>query len=132
MCLAEALLRISDKVIRDALICDKISSGNWQSCVGRSLSLFVNAAAWRLLFTGRLVPTHNEISLSHPLNHIIGRSGEPLVRKDVDTAMRPTGEQSVTGETTVEALTNTRKLEEKGFCYSYDMLGEVALTTSDT
>lgn len=44
MCLAEALLRIPDKATRDALIRDKISNGNWHSHIGRSPSLFVNAA----------------------------------------------------------------------------------------
>ena len=44
MCPAEALLRIPDKPTRDALIRDKISNGNWHSHLGRSPSLFVNAA----------------------------------------------------------------------------------------
>ena len=131
MCLAEALLRIPDKATRDALIRDKISNGNWQSHIGRSPSLFVNAATWGLLFTGRLVSTHNEANLSRSLNRIIGKSGEPLIRKGVDMAMRLMGEQFVTGETIAEALANARKLEEKGFRYSYDMLGEAALTAAD-
>ncbi|EOU9529042.1 trifunctional transcriptional regulator/proline dehydrogenase/L-glutamate gamma-semialdehyde dehydrogenase [Cronobacter dublinensis] len=131
MCLAEALLRIPDKATRDALIRDKISNGNWHSHIGRSPSLFVNAATWGLLFTGRLVSTHNEASLSRSLNRIIGKSGEPLIRKGVDMAMRLMGEQFVTGETIAEALANARKLEEKGFRYSYDMLGESALTAAD-
>jgi len=131
MCLAEALLRIPDKPTRDALIRDKISAGNWQSHLGRSPSLFVNAATWGLLFTGRLVSTHNEANLSHSLNRIISKSGEPLIRKGVDMAMRLMGEQFVTGETIAEALANARKMEEKGFRYSYDMLGEAALTAQD-
>lgn len=131
MCLAEALLRIPDKATRDALIRDKISSGNWQSHVGHSSSLFVNAATWGLLFTGKLISTHNETSLSSSLNRIIGKSGEPLVRKGVDMAMRLMGEQFVTGETIAQALANSRKLEQKGFSYSYDMLGEAALTAAD-
>ncbi|HCA9137349.1 TPA: trifunctional transcriptional regulator/proline dehydrogenase/L-glutamate gamma-semialdehyde dehydrogenase [Klebsiella quasipneumoniae] len=131
MCLAEALLRIPDKATRDALIRDKISNGNWQSHIGRSPSLFVNAATWGLLFTGKLVSTHNETSLSRSLNRIIGKSGEPLIRKGVDMAMRLMGEQFVTGETIAEALANARKLEDKGFRYSYDMLGEAALTAAD-
>lgn len=130
MCLAEALLRIPDKATRDALIRDKISNGNWQSHIGRSPSLFVNAATG-LLFTGRLVSTHNEANLSRSLNRIIGKSGEPLIRKGVDMAMRLMGEQFVTGETIAQALANARKLEEKGFRYSYDMLGEAALTAAD-
>lgn len=84
-----------------------------------------------LLFTGKLVSTHNEASLSRSLNRIIGKSGEPLIRKGVDMAMRLMGEQFVTGETIAEALANARKLEEKGFRYSYDMLGEAALTAAD-
>ncbi|MGV3346260.1 trifunctional transcriptional regulator/proline dehydrogenase/L-glutamate gamma-semialdehyde dehydrogenase [Enterobacteriaceae bacterium LUAb1] len=131
MCLAEALLRIPDKSTRDALIRDKISNGNWQSHLGRSPSMFVNAATWGLLFTGKLVSTHNESSLSRSLNRIIGKSGEPLIRKGVDMAMRLMGEQFVTGETIAEALANVRKMEEKGFRYSYDMLGEAALTAAD-
>nr|WP_201764253.1 trifunctional transcriptional regulator/proline dehydrogenase/L-glutamate gamma-semialdehyde dehydrogenase [Providencia sneebia] len=131
MCLAEALLRIPDKATRDALIRDKISTGNWQSHLGQSSSMFVNAATWGLLFTGKLVSTHNEAKLSSSLNRILSKSGEPLVRKGVDMAMRLMGEQFVTGETIAQALANARKLEDKGFRYSYDMLGEAALTEKD-
>ena len=55
MCLAEALLRIPDPATRDALIRDKISTGQWHEHLGRSPSLFVNAATWALLLTGKLV-----------------------------------------------------------------------------
>jgi RHH-type proline utilization regulon transcriptional repressor/proline dehydrogenase/delta 1-pyrroline-5-carboxylate dehydrogenase len=75
------------------------------------------------------LPITKPTSLS--LNRIIGKSGEPLIRKGVDMAMRLMGEQFVTGETIAEALANARKLEDKGFRYSYDMLGEAALTAAD-
>ncbi|MBF8774310.1 trifunctional transcriptional regulator/proline dehydrogenase/L-glutamate gamma-semialdehyde dehydrogenase [Pseudomonas fulva] len=131
MCLAEALLRIPDKGTRDALIRDKISTGNWQPHLGNSPSLFVNAATWGLLLTGRLVSTHNESGLTSSLTRIIGKSGEPMIRKGVDMAMRLMGEQFVTGETIAEALANATRFESKGFRYSYDMLGEAALTEHD-
>ncbi len=131
MCLAEALLRIPDKGTRDALIRDKISTGNWQPHLGNSPSLFVNAATWGLLLTGKLVATHNEAGLTSSLSRIIGKSGEPMIRKGVDMAMRLMGEQFVTGETIAEALANASKFESKGFRYSYDMLGEAALTEHD-
>jgi len=131
MCLAEALLRIPDKGTRDALIRDKISTGNWQQHVGQSPSVFVNAASWGLLLTGRLVATHTEVGLSSALNRLIGKGGEPLIRKGVDMAMRMMGEQFVTGETIGEALANAAKMEAKGFRYSYDMLGEAAMTEED-
>jgi RHH-type proline utilization regulon transcriptional repressor/proline dehydrogenase/delta 1-pyrroline-5-carboxylate dehydrogenase len=131
MCLAEALLRIPDKGTRDALIRDKISTGNWQPHLGNSPSLFVNAATWGLLLTGKLVSTHNESGLTSSLSRIIGKSGEPMIRKGVDMAMRLMGEQFVTGETIGEALANASRFEAKGFRYSYDMLGEAALTEHD-
>ncbi|KWT04797.1 MULTISPECIES: trifunctional transcriptional regulator/proline dehydrogenase/L-glutamate gamma-semialdehyde dehydrogenase [Pseudomonas syringae group] len=131
MCLAEALLRIPDKGTRDALIRDKISNGNWQPHLGNSPSLFVNAATWGLLLTGKLVATHNEAGLTSSLSRIIGKRGEPMIRKGVDMAMRLMGEQFVTGETIGEALANASRFEAKGFRYSYDMLGEAALTEHD-
>lgn len=131
MCLAEALLRIPDKATRDALIRDKISGGNWSQHLGNSTSLFVNAASWGLLITGKLVATHNEAGLNSSLKGLIGKGGEPLIRKGVDMAMRLMGEQFVTGETIAEALANAGAMETKGFRYSYDMLGEAALTEED-
>jgi RHH-type transcriptional regulator, proline utilization regulon repressor / proline dehydrogenase / delta 1-pyrroline-5-carboxylate dehydrogenase len=67
MCLAEALLRIPDAATRDALIRDKIAAGNWQAHLGQSPSLFVNAAAWGLLLTGKLVATHSDAGLTSTL-----------------------------------------------------------------
>ncbi|MGK9066575.1 trifunctional transcriptional regulator/proline dehydrogenase/L-glutamate gamma-semialdehyde dehydrogenase [Stutzerimonas chloritidismutans] len=131
MCLAEALLRIPDKATRDALIRDKISHGKWGQHLGQSPSMFVNAASWGLLITGKLVSTHNEAGMSSALNRVIGKSGEPLIRKAVDMAMRLMGEQFVTGETIGKALANSVKMQNQGFRYSYDMLGEAALTDED-
>ncbi|HYD99584.1 MAG TPA: trifunctional transcriptional regulator/proline dehydrogenase/L-glutamate gamma-semialdehyde dehydrogenase [Alphaproteobacteria bacterium] len=131
MCLAEALLRIPDKPTRDALIRDKISTGDWRSHVGNSPSLFVNAATWGLVITGKLTSTASESGLSSALTRIIGKGGEPLIRKGVDMAMRMMGEQFVTGQTISEALANSRKMEAQGFRYSYDMLGEAATTAHD-
>ncbi|RKP45655.1 trifunctional transcriptional regulator/proline dehydrogenase/L-glutamate gamma-semialdehyde dehydrogenase [Trinickia fusca] len=131
MCLAEALLRIPDRATRDALIRDKISKGDWRSHVGHAPSLFVNAATWGLMITGKLVTTNSEAGLSSALTRLIGKGGEPLIRKGVDMAMRLMGEQFVTGETISEALANSRKYEARGFRYSYDMLGEAATTEED-
>ncbi|WP_353236438.1 trifunctional transcriptional regulator/proline dehydrogenase/L-glutamate gamma-semialdehyde dehydrogenase [Diaphorobacter ruginosibacter] len=131
MCLAEALLRIPDAATRDALIRDKISNGDWDRHLGKSPSLFVNAATWGLLITGKLVGTHSEGGLKDALRRITARGGEPLIRKGVDMAMRMMGEQFVTGETIAQALRHAAPLEAQGFRYSYDMLGEAALTAQD-
>src|SRR5690606_6777565 len=131
MCLAEALLRIPDRATRDALIRDKISHGDWRSHMGESPSLFVNAATWGLMLTGKLVSVNSEQSLSKALTRLIGKGGEPLIRQGVNMAMRMMGEQFVAGQTISAAIANGRALEDKGFRYSYDMLGEAATTAAD-
>ena len=131
MCLAEALLRIPDTDTRDALIRDKIAEGDWTSHIGGGKSLFVNAATWGLVVTGKLTSTVNDRGLSAALTRLIARAGEPVIRRGVDMAMRMMGEQFVTGETIEEALKRSKPLEARGFRYSYDMLGEAATTSAD-
>ncbi|MBB5222383.1 RHH-type proline utilization regulon transcriptional repressor/proline dehydrogenase/delta 1-pyrroline-5-carboxylate dehydrogenase [Amaricoccus macauensis] len=131
MCLAEALLRIPDTETRDALIRDKIAGGDWAAHLGGQKSLFVNAATWGLVVTGRLTSTVNDRGLAAALTRVVARCGEPVVRRGVDMAMRMMGEQFVTGETIAEALKRARPLEAQGFRYSYDMLGEAATTAAD-
>jgi RHH-type transcriptional regulator, proline utilization regulon repressor / proline dehydrogenase / delta 1-pyrroline-5-carboxylate dehydrogenase len=131
MCLAEALLRIPDSATADRLIADKISKGDWRKHLGESPSLFVNAATWGLLITGKLVSTSSETGLGSAMTKLIAKGGEPLIRKGVDLAMRMLGNQFVTGQTIDEAIRNGRDNEARGYRYSYDMLGEAALTDAD-
>ena len=131
MCLAEALLRIPDNATRDALIRDKVAEGDWGSHLGGGKSLFVNAATWGLVVTGKLVGSVDDRGLGAALSRLVARAGEPVIRRGVDLAMRMMGEQFVTGETIAEALKRARVLEAKGFRYSYDMLGEAATTMAD-
>jgi RHH-type proline utilization regulon transcriptional repressor/proline dehydrogenase/delta 1-pyrroline-5-carboxylate dehydrogenase len=131
MCLAEALLRIPDNDTRDALIRDKIAGGDWQGHLGGDRTLFVNAATWGLMVTGRLTASFAESGLGAALTRLIARAGEPVIRRGVDMAMELMGEQFVTGETIDEALERSRRLEALGFAYSYDMLGEAATTAQD-
>jgi RHH-type proline utilization regulon transcriptional repressor/proline dehydrogenase/delta 1-pyrroline-5-carboxylate dehydrogenase len=131
MCMAEALLRIPDSQTADRLIADKISKGDWHKHLGESPSLFVNAATWGLVVTGKLVTTNSDQGLGAALGRLITKGGEPLIRKGVDLAMRMLGNQFVTGQTIAEALKNSIDNEKRGYRYSYDMLGEAALTAHD-
>ena len=131
MCLAEALLRIPDNATRNKLIQDKLADGDWKSHLGNSPSLFVNAAAWGLLITGKLTTPTNEQNLSSALTRMLGKGGEPLIRKGVDYAMRMLGKQFVTGQTIDEALQNGKEREKLGYRFSFDMLGEAAMTQAD-
>ncbi|HEZ8100660.1 TPA: bifunctional proline dehydrogenase/L-glutamate gamma-semialdehyde dehydrogenase PutA, partial [Neisseria meningitidis] len=130
MCLAEALLRIPDNATRDRLIADKISDGNWKSHLNNSPSLFVNAAAWGLLITGKLTAT-NDRQMSSALSRLISKGGAPLIRQGVNYAMRLLGKQFVTGQTIEEALQNGKEREKMGYRFSFDMLGEAAYTQAD-
>lgn len=132
MCLAEALLRVPDAENRDRLIKDKLSNANWASHRGQSESFFVNATTWALMLTGKVLnPEQAGNRLSKALYTVLNRSGEPVVRKAVDQAMRIMSKQFVMGRTIDEALTRAQTLEAKGYRYSYDMLGESALTQED-
>ncbi|MCJ2083850.1 bifunctional proline dehydrogenase/L-glutamate gamma-semialdehyde dehydrogenase PutA [Methylobacterium sp. J-090] len=131
MCLAEALLRIPDAATRDALIRDKTGPGDWLAHLGHSPSLFVNAATWGLALTGGLAAARESDGLAAALARLVARGGEPVIRQAVDRAMRWMGEQFVTGQTIAAALHNSRSHEARGFTYSYDMLGEAAMTQAD-
>ena len=131
MCLAEALLRIPDLPTRDALIRDKIATGNWKAHLGNDKPLFVNAATWGLVITGKLTASVDEAGLGSTLSRLVARLGEPVIRRGVDVAMRMLGEQFVTGQTIEEALRRAHKREARGFSFSYDMLGEAAATAAD-
>ncbi|MBO0737030.1 MAG: bifunctional proline dehydrogenase/L-glutamate gamma-semialdehyde dehydrogenase PutA [Alphaproteobacteria bacterium] len=131
LCLAEALLRVPDAETVDRLIRDKIGEANWESHLGRSGSIFVNASTWALMLTGRLLhadPAEHE--WRGALRRFVARSGEPVVRQAVTAAMRILGRQFVMGRTIEEALEVAREWERRGYRHSYDMLGEAARTAA--
>src|SRR5205823_9213449 len=98
---------------------------------GRSPSLLVTAAAWGLLVSGQLVDSRSDSALEAAVTSLLRKGGEPLIRQGVDLAMRLLGRQFVTGRTIAEAIDNAREREARGYRYSYDMLGEAALTAAD-
>ncbi len=132
MCLAEALLRVPDSATIDNLIKDKLAGGDWKSHIGQSDSFFVNATTWALMLTGKvLTPEKAESTLVKSLMKVVNRSSEAVVRTAVDKAMRIMSKQFVMGRTIKEALSRAKKKEAQGYRYSYDMLGEAALTMAD-
>ena len=133
MCIAEALLWIPDAATADRLIADKITSANWEDHLGESDSLFVNASIWGLMLTGRLLRL-DEAAKGNParyLGKLAGRTGEPVVRAAMRQAMRIMGFQFVMGRTIGEALNRAGSKDNRKFRYSFDMLGEAALTAAD-
>ncbi|WP_424192392.1 bifunctional proline dehydrogenase/L-glutamate gamma-semialdehyde dehydrogenase PutA [Ampullimonas aquatilis] len=115
MSLAEALLRIPDKPTRDALIHDQLLQGNWIEHVGHATSLTMQAATWGLIIGSKLVQL----------------GGESLIRQAVEHAIKLLGKQFVAGQTIDDALQHASHWEQQGFSYSFDMLGEAAMTAPD-
>ncbi|MFQ5534604.1 MAG: bifunctional proline dehydrogenase/L-glutamate gamma-semialdehyde dehydrogenase PutA [Sphingomonadales bacterium] len=133
MCLAEALLRIPNPDIADELIAEKINSGRWAEHKGRSESTFVNAGTWALMLTGRLISLDQDITADAAgwVKKMAHRTGEPVIRRAMLTAMRIMGGQFVMGRTIGEALARAARDARRHESYSFDMLGEGARTYRD-
>ncbi len=133
MCLAEALLRIPDTDTADKLIRDKLARGQWDTHLGQSHSVFVNASTWGLMLTGRIVqldqPTMENIG--DLFARLTARLGEPVIRLALNQAMRIMGHQFVMGRTIEEALERSHEAEQQLYRHSFDMLGEAALCADD-
>ncbi|MEO1276244.1 MAG: proline dehydrogenase family protein, partial [Pseudomonadota bacterium] len=127
MCLAEALLRVPDAETIDALIEDKIAPSEWSAHLGQSSSPLVNASTWGLMLTGSLMRPGSGPAAT--LRAAIRRVGEPVIRAAVSRAIRELGHQFVLGRDIDEAV--RRGAAAKGYTFSYDMLGEAAMTAAD-
>jgi RHH-type proline utilization regulon transcriptional repressor/proline dehydrogenase/delta 1-pyrroline-5-carboxylate dehydrogenase len=134
MCLAEALLRIPDDETAEQLIADKLGDADWESHLGKSSSVLVNASTWGLMLTGKLVAlsASTQSNFRTALKRLVNRSGEPMVRTAIRQAMRIMGHQYVMGRTIDEALGRSLNKKNAAYRYSFDMLGEAALTAADS
>jgi len=134
MCLAEALLRIPDDDTAEKLIADKLGDADWESHLGKSSSVLVNASTWGLMLTGKLIALSEttQSNFRTTLKRLINRSGEPMVRTAIRQAMRIMGHQYGMGRTIDDALDRSLNKKNRAYRYSFDMLGEAALTSKDS
>ncbi|HEX3485395.1 MAG TPA: proline dehydrogenase family protein, partial [Micropepsaceae bacterium] len=133
MCLAEALLRVPDAETQDRLIRDKIAGRSWERHLGHSHSLFVNASTWALMLSGHVVDVADTSRWDFDAiwRRIAARLGEPVIRQAVASAVRLLGRHFVLGRNMDEALKEARPYAERGYRFSFDMLGEAAVTRND-
>ncbi len=133
MSIAEALLRIPDQHTQDLLLQEKLTSANWQQHLLNSDSLLVNLSTSALYVTGKL-----EAPLTNPdpettwfpiYQQLLARLGAPLIRTALTQAMQQLAYQFVIAESIKEAV--QLGSEQPAYCYSFDMLGEAALTAND-
>ncbi|MDE1900804.1 MAG: L-glutamate gamma-semialdehyde dehydrogenase [Alphaproteobacteria bacterium] len=136
MCLAEALLRIPDRATADALIRDKFDATHWDRAMGNGIaggdaSWSLNAAAWGLALTGRVIGLDAPSSPGSALGRLVARLGQPVIREAIRAAMQWMADQFVMGETIDTALHRAEQDMRDGVRFSFDMLGEGARTAED-
>lgn len=120
MSMAEALLRIPDAATASALIRDKTAGTNWlKNIADQDKDWMTKAAGLGLKLT------------SGTMNSLFSKLGEPVIREAMGKAMKILGKQFVIGETLSGAMKAAKGWEEKGYRFSYDMLGEGARTDRD-
>jgi RHH-type proline utilization regulon transcriptional repressor/proline dehydrogenase/delta 1-pyrroline-5-carboxylate dehydrogenase len=129
MVLAEALLRVPDGATADRLIEDKLGQGDFARHETRSEAFLVNASAWALGITARIIqPGETPEGI---LGQLAKRLGLPAVRAATRQAMRVMGNHFVLGQTIGEALERAHAGAGRLYRYSFDMLGEGARTAED-
>ena len=131
MSLAEALIRVPDNYTADALIHDKMSVADWKKHIKNDNGFMVNASTWGMMMTGRVVSIDRDTTAAGFLDRMTKKMGEPVIRSAMQKAMRIMGHQFVLGETIEGANKNSQPYRNKGYTYSFDMLGEAAITHKD-
>ncbi len=131
MGIAEALLRIPDSATQDLFLQEKLTHADWQNHLRHSDSFLVNLSSQALLFT-RQFEEHVLLADQHwfpVFGQLLNRIGAPLIRTALKQVMAYLAEQFVFAESIQQAI--ERSEQEKSYRYSFDMLGEAALTADD-
>ncbi len=126
MGIAEALLRIPDSRTQDLFLQEKLTGADWQSHLQHSDSPLVNLATKALLFAGDF-EAHHEPQV---FEQLLSRMGAPLIRTAIKQAMQHLALQFVFAASMQEAV--QRSGQDPVFHYSFDMLGEAAITQADS
>lgn len=129
MCMAEALLRIPDAFTRDKLIRDKIKNPDWKQ--KKHETTLASLSSFALSMTKNLLKGKNDDKNSGFFRNLLATTSAPIIRESTNQSMKVLGKHFVLGETVKKALKRAQSEEKKGYTYSYDMLGEAAVTQED-
>ncbi len=129
MCLAESLVRIPDKTSARAFIADKLASAHWQDRLGEQQPWMINAATWGLVWGERLLEPVDSAGI---LQNLLRRLGEPVIHAALEKALFWLADTFVFAADMDSALERAhsinRKESELRWHYSFDLLGEAAIT----
>jgi RHH-type proline utilization regulon transcriptional repressor/proline dehydrogenase/delta 1-pyrroline-5-carboxylate dehydrogenase len=119
MTLAEALLRVPDRLTANALIADKLNAADWNHHILSADDILVKISSLGLATSKGVI------------NSMVKRLGMPVIREATFGAMKILGNLFVLGQDIDDAITRGKSMTDQGFLYSYDMLGEGARTVKD-
>jgi len=131
MSLAESLLRVPDKATKALLISEKLSSASWTKRIEDSCSTSVSVVSRCLSASKAVLETPKQSSFLNAWKGMVKRLGEPVIKKAVSAAIAKMSEHFVLGRDIDEALSNAKNRLKEGLHFSYDMLGEAAITRDD-
>lgn len=127
MRLAEALIRTPDIRSAQLLLRDKLSDHDWKSHVSQSSSPLVNATTHGIIFSSEWI----HLTGGTAAKGLLQKLGDSVLFQGVRSAMGVMSRHFVLGKDIEQAIEKSAPFERDGFAFSYDMLGEAALTKKD-
>lgn len=130
MCLAESLIRIPDKTSARAFIADKLNSVHWQNRLGEQQPWMINVTTWALIWGEQILTPMDSANI---LQSLLRRLGEPVIHAALEKALRWLADTFVfaadMNSAQKRAHTINHKEPQLQWYYSFDLLGEAALTS---
>lgn len=126
MCLAESLIRIPDKETRVALLHDQLTRSHWVKSMDMQNAIWLNTMVFGVAATTAILNV-TQSDLQKGASRLVAKYGEGFIDKVVGAIIQQMAFQFVMGETLVQAWSKVNKIN----LYSFDMLGEAALTNED-
>ena len=127
MRLSEALIRTPDFATSRQLVRDKLANADWHEHAGQAPVFLVNQATNGLRLSKGWIKASGGIDATN----LAARLGDRVLGIAMNRVMAVMAEHFVLGRNIEDATQNAREGEAAGRTYSYDMLGEAALTQAD-
>ena len=130
MCLAETLIRIPDAKTINDLIEDKLPVGDWKKHINNENDVFTNFSSIAFLLTGKIVEESEEKN-KNILGQVLKKLSAPLLRKAIKSAINILAKQFVFEKDINKAINLSNNKNNLKYKFSFDMLGEAAITDED-
>ena len=131
MYLVESLSRIPDKKTADNFIYNLLTKADWTKHIRQSNSLFVNTSTWGLFISSKVLNFSYKNTSIPLLRQLSSNLNKTVIRTVIKRVMNIFGNNFVIGQDIYTALRRAKSYKKEGYTYSFDMLGESALTKED-